>query len=100
LATDALPWRGKVFDHGGNSGQNVVFGKRVLRFRADVAPSILDGEPTLVLRYDSPTFHNPWPIRAIVDELRSVDQGVALGPVYAVAGHRKHVLLWWGLEQG
>src|SRR5258705_12704931 len=29
LETDALPWRGKVFDHGGNSGKNVLFGRRV-----------------------------------------------------------------------
>src|SRR5512146_1362879 len=49
LATDMLPWRGKVFDHGGSSGQNVVFGRRVLRFQAEVKPSALDGKPALVL---------------------------------------------------
>jgi hypothetical protein len=100
LATDALPWRGKVFDHGGNSGQNVVFGRRVLRFSADVGASIVDGEPTLVLSYDRPAFGNPWPVRAVVDELRTVAGGAAMGPVYVALGHRKHVLAWWGLEQG
>src|SRR5262245_9876908 len=29
LASGALPWRGKTFDHGGNSGQNVVFGQHL-----------------------------------------------------------------------
>lgn len=100
LASDALPWRGKVFDHGGNSGQNVVFGKRVLRFSADVGPSVIDDLPTLVLSYDRPAFGNPWPVRAIVDELRTVSGGAAMGPVYVALGQRKRVLAWWGLERG
>ncbi|HVY48935.1 MAG TPA: hypothetical protein VHB21_23760, partial [Minicystis sp.] len=52
FAGTSVPWRGKTFDHGGNSGQNVVFGKKMLRFRAEVGPSEIDGQPTLVLRYD------------------------------------------------
>src|SRR5690349_9081018 len=43
--TDLFPWRGKVFDHGGNAGQNVVFGKKTLRFRTELGPSELDGKP-------------------------------------------------------
>src|SRR4051812_30204617 len=27
LASDINPWRGKTFDHGGNSGENLIFGK-------------------------------------------------------------------------
>lgn len=97
VANHLVPWRGKTFDHGGNSGQNVVFGKKVVRFRAEVGPSEIDGQPTLALRYDG--FGNPWPVSAIFDELRMIGEGIALGNAYLVAGGRKHLLLWWGLER-
>jgi hypothetical protein len=109
LATDMLPWRGKTFDHGGNSGQNVVFGRKAFRFRAEVGPSLLDGKPALVLSYDSPAHGNPWPLRAVVDELRTVAKGVAMGPAMftgsgapltASAAPRlaPTTVLWFGLE--
>ncbi|NUQ74045.1 MAG: hypothetical protein HUU21_10865 [Polyangiaceae bacterium] len=99
LATDAFPWRGKVFDHGGNSGENVVFGKKMLRFRAEVGPSEVDGAPTLVLRYGEPSYKNPWPVRAIVDELRSVGRGVAIGPAYFTNKGERYLMLWFGLQR-
>lgn len=95
LASDHMPWRGKVFDHGGNSGRNVVFGKQMFRFHAEVAPSEIDGQPTLVLRYHDPAFKNPWPIRAVVDELRYIGPGLAIGNVFL----GKRLLAWWGLER-
>jgi hypothetical protein len=98
LATDALPWRGKTFDHGGNSGQNVFFGRHVLRFHTHVGPSEIDGKPTLVLSYDEPAYKNPWPFRAIRDELRSVGPGIAIGPAFFVGGGSPKVVLWFGLE--
>jgi len=94
LATDLLPWRGKVFDHGGASGQNVIFGKRALRFSAEVGPSAIDGRPALLLDYAPAAHDNPWPVRAIRDELRTVGDGVAIGP--ALYGSRP--LIWFGLE--
>jgi hypothetical protein len=94
LASDVLPWRGKVFDHGGNSGQNVVLGKKVLRFRAEIAPSAIDGRPTLVLDYAA--HPNPWPVRALRDELRTVGSGIAIGPALAAGSSRP--LFWFGLE--
>lgn len=94
LASDLLPWQGKVFDHGGNSGQNRVFGKQVLRFHAALEPSAIDGKPTLALRYDDPAFKNPWPVSAVVDELRSIGDGLAIGPALM----RGQLLLWWGLQ--
>jgi hypothetical protein len=78
-----FPWQGKTFDHGGNSGQNVVLGRKVLRFRAEGGPSQLDGRPALVLRYDAPAHGNPWPVRALRDELRTIGPGIAVGPVIA-----------------
>jgi len=98
LATDAFPWKGKVFDHGGNAGQNVVLGKPMLRFRTELGPSEVDGKPTLVLLYDSDAFKNPWPVRAIRDELRSIGPRIAIGPAYITlpSGGRR-CLLWFGL---
>jgi hypothetical protein len=99
LATDALPWRGKTFDHGGNSGVNVVFGKDLFRFHTEVGPSSIDGEPTLVLRYGEPSYKNPWPVRAIIDELRSVGSGVAIGPAFFTNKGERHLMLWFGLQR-
>jgi hypothetical protein len=99
LATDLLPWRGKTFDHGGNSGQNVVLGRRVFRFQAEVGPSQLDGRPALVLTYDLPAYENPWPIRALRDELRTVAEGIAIGPALLVGGAAPASLFWFGLER-
>lgn len=95
LATRLTPWTGKAFESGGTSGSNVVFGHRRARFHAQIAPSNLDGEPSLVMRYDG--LKNPWPLPELVEELREVGPGVALGPLL---WRGSHVLLWWGLELG
>lgn len=94
-----FPWEGKVFDHGGNSGKNLVFGKQLLRFHAEIAASLADGRPALVLSYDVPEHKNPWPLSAIVDELRTVGDGIAIGPVFFKSGVTEpRLLLWFGLE--
>lgn len=98
LATDHLPWRGKVFDHGGNSGQNIVFGRKAFRFHAEVGASALDGRPALVLDYSPAAHGNPWPVRALRDELRTVGDGVAIGPAFLVGRGAPRTLLWFGLE--
>jgi hypothetical protein len=98
FASGAFPWKGKVFDHGGNAGQNVVFGKTMVRFRTELGASDVDGKPTLALLYDSPAFANPWPIRAIRDELRSIGPGLAIGPAFMEIGGARRPLLWFGLE--
>lgn len=98
LASDLFPWKGKTFDHGGNSGYNRVFGRGVFRFRAEVGPSELDGRPTLVLSYDDPAFKNPWPVRAVKDELRSLGGGITIGPALVRLRDRRHLVLWFGLE--
>lgn len=99
LAGDLLPWKGKAFDHGGNGGSNVLFGRRVIRFRTESTASLLDGRPTLVLRYDEPAFRNPWPIRTIVDELRTVGTGIAIGPAFLPVAGVPRLLFWFGLER-
>jgi hypothetical protein len=99
LAHDAMPWKGKEFDHGGNSGTNVVLGKHVLRFRTALEPSEIDGLPTLALIYGDKAFRNPWPVRAIRDELRTVGGGVAIGPAFMTWRGATTPLLWFGLER-
>ena len=98
LAGDLMPWRGKTFDHGGNSGQNVLVNRRVFRFQAEVGPSQVDSRPALVLTYDAPAHGNPWPVRAIRDELRTIGPGVAIGPAFFMAPHAPVSLFWFGLE--
>lgn len=95
-----VPWKGKVFDHGGNGGANRVLGRRVARFRAERADSVIDGAPTLALRYDAPAFGNPWPLRVVVDELRTVGDGIAIGPALVPFRGALRPLFWFGLERG
>jgi hypothetical protein len=95
-----VPWKGKVFDHGGNGGANRVLGRHVARFRAERAASAIDGAPTLALRYDTPAFGNPWPLRSLVDELRTVADGIAIGPALAPIGGALRPLFWFGLARG
>ncbi|MEO7329534.1 MAG: hypothetical protein ABI193_13205, partial [Minicystis sp.] len=98
LSHGLLPWKGKTFDHGGNSGQNVVLDRTVLRFHAELGPSALDGKHALILRYDTPAYKNPWPFRAMIDELRTVGAGIAIGPSLIVLGGGAAVMFWYGLE--
>jgi hypothetical protein len=96
LSAGPTPWTGKTFDHGGNSGQNIVFGKPRFRFRAERATSAIDGKPALRLVYSDPAFANPWLLRDVTDELRGVAPGIAIGPVL----RHGRVLGWFGLERG
>ncbi len=97
LSKHLLPWRGKLFDEGGATGANNVLGQRIFRFRAETGPSDLDGKPTLFLRYDG--LGNPWPISGVVDELRTVGEGVSIGPASLQSARGAPTLLfWWGLQ--
>ena len=92
LAGDLLPWRGKILLAITAATPGRTCGARargVFRFRAEVGPSQLDGLPALVLTYDAPAHENPWPIRAVRDELRTVtvgSPGIAIGPVFVTLG--------------
>jgi hypothetical protein len=99
LASDWMPRMCKDFDHGGNSGTNVLLGKKVFRFRAEFAASELDGAPALALRYADKALRNPWPIRAVTDELRTVGSGFAIGPAFFEWQGRQLLWLWFGLER-
>ncbi|UQA55218.1 hypothetical protein [Polyangium aurulentum] len=95
LATDRSPWQGKAFEPSDGTGHNVVLGRRSFPFAVELGDSAVDGLPTLVLRYDEPRHKNPWPVRALRDELRAVSDGVAIGPVL----HQQRVVGWFGLSR-
>ena len=95
-----LPWKGKSFDLGGGTGRNRVFGFEAVGFVSERGASELDGAPTLFLRYDDPSLRNPWPLNCIVDELRAVEEGVAVGPASLRVMGKSVLLFWWGLEGG
>lgn len=99
LSTDVFPWKGKSFDSSTHSGGNRVFGKEVARFHSELGISAVDGAPALILRYGEPSFHHRWPLRAMVDELRTVGEGIAIGPAFFSNKGERHLLLWFGLER-
>ena len=98
LGSDAFPWKGKVFEGGGGEGQNVVLGRHVLRFRTERGVSDLDGGPTLLFHYDDEALGNPWIVRGVRDELRTVAEGLAIAVAAVTLGGKRRVVAWWGLE--
>jgi hypothetical protein len=100
IGQSGLLWQGKTFDPDG-TGANVVLGRQTARFVFETEPSLIDGAKALVLRYDSPLHDNPWPLRNVRDELRTVGDGIAIGPVCfsAVAHDERKVIAWFGLER-
>jgi hypothetical protein len=75
-----LGWRGKVFDPSGHALVNRIgpFGLRAIGAVVTTGPSLLDGEPAIVLDYSRSSVL----ARAIRDEMREVGPGVYLGIVY------------------
>jgi hypothetical protein len=100
LGAGLLPWQGKSFDADG-TGANLVMGRPTARFTFETGPSDVDGGPTLVLRYDDPAHRNRWPLRNVRDELRTIGDGLAIGPALfaASASGARKVIVWFGLER-
>lgn len=91
VSTTLMPWDGVHFDHGGNAGVNVIFGRKTGRFRADREASWLDGEPCLALSYPGASW--------LRDELRAVGDGLALGVTFVSARGAKVPAVWFGLSR-
>ena len=92
LYSRITPWKGKAFEPGGTAGADQVARFRTHEFRCEQGPSLLDGEPTLLFRYEN----NPWPMSKRIDELRMVSDTVAVGPIFGLSTHKP--LLWWGAQ--
>ena len=98
--TQSFPWRGKTFSprsSGDGEGINRVVSDRVslFRFTTAIAPSRHDSRPALELDYDHRS--NPFFIRAIEDEVRTIAPGLWLGQAWLRTGKRKTFVLWFAL---
>ncbi|MBK6688713.1 MAG: hypothetical protein IPG45_29845 [Deltaproteobacteria bacterium] len=98
LAYSALgPFEGKSFNKDLSGGANRMLGHNRLPFRCQVVPSVLDSQATLRLSYDHP--ENPAVLRGLFDELRRIDDHLALGPAMVQLPLGKApILFWFGLE--
>lgn len=95
-----FPWKGKTFaphDASGGEGWNRVFSDRLrlFRFTTSIGPSRAGGFDALHLNYDHP--ENPFFIRAIQDEVRTVAPGLWLGQAYVVVKNRPWLALYFAL---
>ena len=96
-----FPWGGKSFTGTGAAGRGsnrVHLGGRheLFPFHTSVRPSVIDGEPCVMLDYDLPD--NPGLIRAIHDEVREVEPGLYLGPAMWKAQDGPVLVLWFALD--
>ena len=96
------PWLGKRFDADAGRGEN-VFSSRLVRAVVDSAPFETSTGPSAmppgrdVLRIDYRGAGNPPPVRAILDEVVDVGDGVLLGHALLRAGARPRRLAWFCL---
>jgi hypothetical protein len=104
-ASPSFVWGGKSFTStSATSGTGInrihlpgLLGDQALfPFRTSVAPSDVDGAPTIVLDYDLPE-NPPW-IRRVHDELREVGPGLFLGPAMVKGREGKTTVLWFALD--
>jgi len=98
----AFPWGGKSFsstEKAAGAGVNRVhlFGRHALfPFHTRIAPSRVDGRPSVILDYDLPD--NPSLIRAIHDEVREIEPGLWLGPAMWKGALGTTHVLWFALD--
>lgn len=96
-----FPWKGKTFaprDLHSGEGWNRVFTdkNRWFRFTTSIGPSRAGSFDALHLNYDHP--ENPFFIRAIQDEIRTVAPGLWLGQAWLVVSGRAHLALYFALQ--
>jgi len=100
--SSAFPWRGKSFasqSAANGEGINRVVSDRVrlFRFGTFIGPSRAGAFDALQLDYDRPS--NPFFIRAIKDEVRTLRPGLWLGQAWLHVGGRDHLALYFGLQK-
>jgi hypothetical protein len=103
-ASDRCPWIGKTFHHEhpgrliGHNRLRLLGGARALAFTANLGASLLDGRPSLIIRYDTPGNTNPWWQRRLHDELRELEPGLLAGPVAWLARRRPRTLCYFAID--
>lgn len=98
----SFPWRGKSFRplaHDRGEGINRVFSDRLklYRFETSIQPSLAGDFTCVELDYDLP--ENPFFIRPIRDEIRSLGSGLYLGQAYLMLRDRSNLVLYFGLAR-
>jgi hypothetical protein len=89
-------FEGKSFAADGASGANRILGSDRLPFRCARVDSILDQRPTLKLDYDLPS---NGPLRPMFDELRRIDDAIAIGPaMLRLPIGKPPIMFWFGVE--
>lgn len=73
-----IAWQGKVFDPETSTAINRFFGVRMIRGNVYIAPSWLDGAPSMILDYDGTSKI----YGSYRDEIRQVAPGLYLGLMY------------------
>lgn len=98
-----LPWKGKVFEPGGDEqgwGYNRIgvgpLETRLFRFATAIESPLLGETDVFSLNYDIPG--NPWPIRAVRDDLKRLREGLYLGASYVRWQGQQVFGLFFGLE--
>ncbi len=98
----AFPWKGKTFrplgaDHG--EGDNRLLSNRIHRFRftTHLGPSRAGAFDALHLDYDHAD--NPFFIRVVQDELRTLRDGLWLGQAYLATQGAPRLVLYFGLAR-
>jgi hypothetical protein len=96
-----FPWKGKTFaprDVHAGEGWNRVFTNKNLwfRFTTSIGPSRAGNFDALHLDYDHP--ENPFFIRAIQDEVRTVAPGLWLGQAWIVVRNKPWLALYFALQ--
>lgn len=98
----SFPWRGKSFrplaDTVGRGINRVVSDRwRMYPFLTSVQPSRAGDFDAVELDYDLP--ENPFFIRAIKDEVRTLREGLFLGQAYLCIGDEEHLALYFALSR-
>jgi hypothetical protein len=104
-ASPSCSWIGKSFELVGEDrllGHNrlrLLGGTRALGFTGGLAPSLHDGRPALILRYDDPSVPSPWWTHVAHDELREVEPGLLAGPAaLRLRSDRLVTLCWFAID--
>lgn len=99
-AAPGFPWAGKSFrstddSHGEGINRVRLLGDRY-RFTTRIEPSVVDGQPCILLDYDHDD--NPFFIRPIRDELRQVGPELFLGPALLRRGDQHTLVLYFAID--
>ena len=87
-------WQGKVFSDDGTSAVNRFLGVRIVKGKLYLAPSWIDGRPSVILDYHDTSLV----YRRYRDEIRQVAPGLYLGAMYARTEPKPTFKMYFALE--